>query len=365
MAKTARKKTARVSSRVQNIADKQRLGDEPFFQPGHTLTPIELMRALNWYSYMCDVSDARKFLKDPRLKPVKDNFFPLTAAWITRIEALGAIVPQSEKVSAQNLIANAIQTVEPVATPEKASVVDRTIQDRVKARAREHIAEFEAALDARSPDFSAYGYLEAHKVPPLMAKQILDYYGPILLEVIAAVKGQDDQLVEAYRKMGRKEVKRLFDYLCEMLKGVERYVGGVKAQKAPRKPRKKRAIDPAKKLKNLKFKSEDQALKVKSVNPIALLGAQEVWTFNAKTKLLAVYRAAGPAGIDIKGTTMLGYDTENSVGKRVGRKAETFIERVLKGGKIVKRKLMDEIKTSAVTLNGRLNADTLILVANK
>lgn len=362
-----RKKKAKTSVKAQNLADLKHLGDEPVFPTGHVLSASELLRTLNWYSYMSDVSEAREFLKSNKaLKHVRDDQFPLTAAWIARIEARGAKVAQSEHDSAQKMIQNAVQNaVEPEA-PEIASRVDRTIQERMRARVGAHIAEFEAALDVRDPNFSAYGYLESNKVPPLLAKQIMEYYAPLLLEVIDAHKGRDEQLVEGYASMGRRGQKALFDWLNAVLKDVEKYVNGMKAQKAPRKPRKAKAIDPAKKLKALKFKTADDILKVKSVNPISLLGAQEVWTFNTKTRIMAVYRADGPKGLDIKGTTVIGFDTKKSIGKRLREKAVTvMIERVLNFGKIAKRTLLDQVATVQLEVNGRINNDTLILSATK
>jgi hypothetical protein len=72
------------------------------------------------------------------------------------------------------------------------------------------------------------------------------------------------------------------------------------------------------------------------------------------------YDALGPAGLSVKGTTLQGYDEETSVSKTI-RKPDEVLPRLLKGGKLVLRKLMSEINSKESVPNGRINGDTILL----
>jgi hypothetical protein len=74
-----------------------------------------------------------------------------------------------------------------------------------------------------------------------------------------------------------------------------------------------------------------------------------------------VYRARGPAGLTVKRTSIDGYDNDASLIKRIGRKPEEYVKKVLSGGKITLRKLMEEIKSEPTTFTDRINTNTVIL----
>ena len=61
-----------------------------------------------------------------------------------------------------------------------------------------------------------------------------------------------------------------------------------------------------------------------------------------------------------KGTSITNYDDTNSFTKGTGRKTEDVVKRVLDGGKIVLRKIMEELKTDKA-LAYRINENTILL----
>jgi hypothetical protein len=75
---------------------------------------------------------------------------------------------------------------------------------------------------------------------------------------------------------------------------------------------------------------------------------------------LARYDSSGPAGIQVKGTTLTGYDIETSTSKSL-RKPDVSIQALLGAGKVSLRKFIDEIKTVESKPNGRINEDTILL----
>ena len=74
----------------------------------------------------------------------------------------------------------------------------------------------------------------------------------------------------------------------------------------------------------------------------------------------SVYRTDSALGIQVKGTTLQNYDPEASEQKTLRKPAEQLKE-LLSAGKIQLRKFMDNIKAVQSQVNGRLNADTLIV----
>jgi hypothetical protein len=82
--------------------------------------------------------------------------------------------------------------------------------------------------------------------------------------------------------------------------------------------------------------------------------------YNTKYKKLTKYLAVGPAGIQIKGTTLLGWDVETSISKSL-RKPDESIQSLLSAGKVAIRSFMEGLKTASSKPNGRLNEQTILL----
>jgi hypothetical protein len=82
--------------------------------------------------------------------------------------------------------------------------------------------------------------------------------------------------------------------------------------------------------------------------------------YNVKYKVLVNYVASGPAGLNIKGTTLTGFDDKASIRKTL-RKPEVSINDALTCSKIQLKKFMDTIKTKAAAANGRINTDVVLL----
>jgi hypothetical protein len=177
------------------------------------------------------------------------------------------------------------------------------------------------------------------------------------MELIEAYEGKDLQLKEAYAHLSKKQLKERIMFFNTLIEDAERYGQVNKKTRAPRKPR---PVSMEKKLKNLKYQKEDKIFKIASINPEKIIGAQELWTFNTKYKILTVFRALDRSGLQVKGTTIIGYDEKTSQSKGCGRKPEPIIDKVQNGGKIVLRKIMDELKTDKA-LQHRVNENTILL----
>jgi hypothetical protein len=315
---------------------------------------------------MCDTKDAREYIETylketnrtaelKHFKRVPDAWVPTTVAWVCRMFSKGAKLPDSASKFMNEKLKEALKKAtreEPKI--DKGQVI--SIQDRIRERTHDIIGDIEEMIDS-GEDFSLYDWLKAKEIPAAYCTAIIARYTPWLGELIEALEGKDDQLKEAYGHLTKKQLRDRVEWFNKLIEDAERYAGVAKKTRAPRKPR---PVSVEKKLKNLKYQKEDNTFKIASVNPEKIIGAQELWTFNTKYKTLTVFRAIDRGGLQVKGTAIINYDEKNSVTKRTGRKPEEYVKRVLDGGKIVLRKIMDELKGDA-PLAYRINENTILL----
>ena len=127
-----------------------------------------------------------------------------------------------------------------------------------------------------------------------------------------------------------------------------------------RKPRKKKEKPASAIVSKLKFKEKDDEYKIVSVDPKQIVGCNQLWVFNTKYRTLAVYNAMGPAGLNVKGSTLIGFDEKTSIVKKL-RKPTEQVNKLLAGGKIVLRKFMDDIKCKPKEATGRINKETVLV----
>jgi hypothetical protein len=177
------------------------------------------------------------------------------------------------------------------------------------------------------------------------------------------VEGKDEQLNEAYAYLPNASKKSIMKQLAACMEDIERFVGNTKASK-PKKPRKKKEVTASKLINKLNYQKEFNKLKIKSIMPESIVGSQQLWLYNTKYGQLIMLNAISPTGLSVKGSTIIDFDPDASIKKKV-RKPEDTIQKVLSGGKQVLIKLMSTLTTKPIEVNGRINNDTIILRAIK
>jgi hypothetical protein len=360
MSKIKAKPKPKTRAAVKSIDDKY-YGPEPIVVSNED----QYWSALNWYNYMFEVDKAREWLleymkqnKLPKnqmsaVRRVSKHKIPTTIGWQARIMTNGNTLSESAMSFFENRLNSVIaagELVEEPTTTEK-PVVD--IQARVRDKANFIITNLEEELDLvmDGKEFSMYNFCQANELNPQILNVITNYYLPQYEEL----KSADDQVKEAF---GKRQ-KFWFNFWSNFFSDIDRFLNNKKAVKI-RKPREKKAKSAIDIVKNLKFKKEDASLKIVSVHPAEIVGCSQLWVYNTKYKKLTRYDASGPAGLQVKGTTLIGFDAEVSIGKSL-RKPEQTIKQLLEAGKVGLRKLMDDLKTVASTPNGRINEECILL----
>lgn len=174
------------------------------------------------------------------------------------------------------------------------------------------------------------------------------------------------QLKEGYAHLKKTDIKKFRAAIEELMSALDFVIDQAKATRKPRKAKPKSAN---KLVEKLKYCKTDEKYKLASISPDQIIGANELWVFNVKTRKLGKYVAeeVDPkgmkregSGLSVKGTTITGFDEKLSVQKTV-RKPDEVLKDFKSAGKVKLRKFLDEINAVDTKLNGRCNLDTVLL----
>lgn len=291
-----------------------------------------------------------------------------TAASLCRAGVRGAPLIDQHKQFIINTFRDAIahwrttKQPDPVAATPSQVAARPTIQDRLAEKLSEYIAHFEGLYDevimgsVTAP--GTYEYFKANSVPQAQINKISAFFGKRIAEIEEAQAGTDAQLKEAYKHYKARDYKRHLDFLKKIVEDCESYY---RVKQTTRKARVRKAPSKDKQVEKLKFRKEDPQLKLVSINPAEIIGATELWCYNARTRKLGRYVADEYAKeLSVKGTSIQGFDAVKSVQKTLRKPAEQLKE-FMKASKVQTRKFLDTVRTTETVLTGRINDDVLLL----
>lgn len=346
---------------------------------------LDIIRFYNWYNYNNDADDAKDYVAEYLKAQVKDKkvnadtskkfkaFIKTlpqldanklrTIGWNCRNLSRGGTLPETIETKMWATLENLCAASVPVVVEDPAVVAEPviSIQSRVESKAADVIACLEEEVDKfiRSgvPDFDAAAWMRAKAIKPSIAKKVGEYYQPLYSELYDAYAGKDADLKEAYKAWKRPALKKYVEFIKSIISTSETFATITKVSRKPRKKKVKPAKDIVSKL---KYMEKCETYNITSVDPATIVGSTQLWAFNTKTRTLAVYNAMGPTGLSVKGTTIIGFDEKTSITKTL-RKPQDTLPKVLTGGKMALRKIMEDIKTKEKQASGRINTETVIL----
>lgn len=359
------------------FADEKYFGPEPQLQAGYSQS--DLINAYNWYNYFYDHEKSKDFvlsylksIKIPKnliaqvARVDKEQFG--TLGWTCRMLENGSklsedlILRMNERINV--LRSNVSVQGKILAQEEKDKEIPqgRSIEERTREKLSNVIGDFEQEIDSfmmnkYSSEFNPKAYLTTNDIKPGMSKAIAEFYGPLKSEFEQLLSRSDLELNGAYSFLTRTDTKKCLAFVNMIISECVLHSENVKKT---RKPRKKKEKPAGQIVARLKYKPSDDKYNVQSIVPTTIVGAEQLWVFNTKTRFLGVYYAQGPSGLSVKGSTILGYDDKTSSGKKL-RNPDIILPQVLQGGKLVLRKLLITVKSKEKSLNGRINSDTILL----
>ena len=263
-----------------------------------------------------------------------------------------------------------VEEIKAVEATKPSNVYVPSIQERIKEASNNIISEIEEKVDdfINNPDkfkgLDAVKLFRKLNVNQAHARHIRAFYEGPLAEYIMLqqpAREQEEDLREGYAHLDKAAIKRGVTLFSGILGACDLITAESKATRKTRSPKPKSAD---KLVAKMKYCKTDEKYKVASINPVDIIDATEVWVFNVKTRKLGKYVAEDHATLQVKGTTLQFFDEKASVSKTL-RKPEQQLAEFNKSGKVQLRKFLENIKGVEIKMNGRFNADTVILKAVK
>ena len=379
-------KTRKVAPRTSAMLDEKYTGDEPKWDTERAAAMDDatfdnhMRRSFYYYNYFFNQKDLKKhvieWMKNPEYgftaEDVKtfsrspDRAIEMTACSLVKAHRQGMPFRGRHVEYIKESIARAINStadeVEEVVVEEKPKAYLPTIQDRMNEKTADTIGELEGHYDEfiKNPkyNFKPYDYLVANNVPQSQLTKYEEVYQARFDELKLAFEKTDEQITEGYSHYKAADFKRIMAFIDQILNDIIQYRGVKKATKKVRAPK---SVSKEKVVSKLKYAKEDKVLRLISINPADIIGAQELWVYNTKTRKLGKYVADSLKGpLNVKGTGIIGFDEHKSVTKTL-RKPEEKLKEFARATKIELRKFMENIKATETKLNGRISADVILL----
>ena len=367
------------------LHDEKYTGGEPVWDTERAISfddatfEHHMRQSFYYYNYYYNQKDTKKYviewMKNPELKftaaDIKtfqrspDKAIEMTACSLVMAHRVGMPFRGRHIEYIKECIVKAISStadeVEEVALDVPKAYVP-TIQDRLNEKTSDTIGELEGHYDEfvanKKYVFKPYDFLVANNVPQSQLTKYEILFQARFDELKAAFEKQDEQLVEGYSHYKTADFKRIFAFIDQILNDIIQYRGVKKATKKVRAPR---SVSKEKVVSKLKYAKEDKTLKLVSVNPADIINSQELWVYNIKTRKLGKYVADSLKGpLNVKGTSITGYDEHKSVTKTL-RKPEEKLKEFSKASKVQLRKFLEDIKATETKLNGRISVDVVLL----
>jgi hypothetical protein len=306
------------------------------------------------------------------MRGIPDSQIRVTPAWVCRMTLLGLMLNEHEQSIVDEQISQMLKSKQEIRRAQAevdsdAAVAKLTIQDHLREKISECCGELEGMFDdfvvagaKMSADFNPIKLMRGMNVSPNMIGTVSKIWELRLKEFNEVLEGTDADLVEGYSHLTKLQLKNCVKFCETVINDCNSYV---QLKKVERKPRAKKAVSPEKLTRTFKFLREFNELGLKSEPVTKLVGASEAWLYDtAKRKLIHVMADSHIGTFTIKGSAIIGFDTQTTVQKTLRKPAEQ-IKAVISGGKPAARRAFGEIKATETKYNGRGNDNLIILWA--
>lgn len=362
---------------VSNSIELQLMGSEPRFLPGTVVEPSKMADAYNWYNVFYDYAMSRKFLVDymkenkfdkdsiHRVASLPTAFHPPTIGWVARILSRGATINDTSKswfdANLKDVIDVSRKKFLASGSLEQELIRPVSIQDRLRAQFENVVADIDDQIDMFFDDvshtFNVKEYISKRSLSGVVAKKAANHFSRLLKEYDDVLVKKDEQAVEAYRNISKPKLKKMREFLYEIVVALGAESHKAKIIRAPRRPKQKSTSQLVSKM---KYMSHFKDLDLISVAPEGIIGATQLWVYNPKARKLGVYQAEGASGLKVKRSSIVGFDQKTSISKKL-RKPEKVLPVVTQGGKVALRSVLDNINAVPSQLTGRISSDTILL----
>ena len=387
------------STRSPMFLDEKYTGPEPTWESWEKWSEEKFLkeyrRGMNYYNYFNNYKDLAPNLykwmeksKYPKeeircIKELPDSHITITSAALTTMFLRGMPEERADidgygpgewvrKDIADYIVkGRALLEKRTASAAANAGLHQPTIQERIREATYLHMEEIDNWLDGFIKDpasfdpkgFNVLNHFKSREINQAHARLIRDKYAYSKQDydlLLSSTKVKDDgymQLVDGYSCYTKAQQKNMQAALTEIIAACDMFLQKAKVE---RKPRAKKAPNKEKLVSKLKFKATDDQYKLVSIKPEECLQALELWVFNTRTRKLGCYVASDLAALSIKGTTIINFNENKSIAKTV-RKPEEFFRDVKSLPKTKMRKMYEGVNSVETKMNGRINADMILL----
>ena len=224
-----------------------------------------------------------------------------------------------------------------------------TIQERMQNKAELALVEVEAQIDnlmdKKTTSFSMYKYLKQLGYSGKVVKFMKGFTEHTIYEI----KNEEEceQLQEAYNFLTPTQKQKVIKKLQEFESDIDKYCDEYKPV------RKVRIKTPAQLVKKLPYK--EKFTKYESIDPVEIIRARMLFTYNTATKKLTKFEGQG---LSVRGSRITGYD----ICQEKTLTDLSLLDRLVSGGNIIAQKFMDEIPRSKLKEgNDRITKNILLV----
>jgi len=385
-------KDIRKSMRKNRVTiDDKYVGSMPIFSPGETpVDPVkrdgDWLGAAFWFNYNYSSKDyipyilkfakdvygydknklnSLKKLKDWELNPIANTARIAAAGWeynSTEIERFRNTLEELYQLSLTRAeTANEDgDTTGSVVVPIRLTPADRTrikVNDTVLSEWEEQVVD--QWMDGNFKiTFDVYSIFKKNELKSNAIRFVEDVVRRQYDEVTDAYNSTCEQAVEAYEHIKRTNQKKMLTLMEGIFSDLESIKNSAKATRAPR-VKKPKASDAQ--VKNLKYKKDDIAAKLTSINPMSIPGKSILWVYNTKTRKLTELQSDSTKGFEVSGTSIKNFDPSMSRITTLRKPEEVLPSIMTKTIKQIDKIWKTKITTKVTEPNGRINEDCILL----
>jgi hypothetical protein len=259
---------------------------------------MAIYNCLRHYNYFYGHKDAKAWAKSwasktgrkdfsSALNLVEDWRVSMTLGGLCRIMNNGAKLPKKKMYWIEDRIQDIIKVAEEKESQEKKKPKRKSPMEAMRESANDFIAEVEEMVDSYDPkrhkecmeSCNVYERLKSVNIPTKVIGLIRAYYEQVYQEYDELLTKKDKQLLEAYSHVSVANQKKTRTFFKKILDDIDAYALGKKAVRKPRKRKKKSSEEL---VKDVKYQLECPDLKITSMLPERIIGANVVYLFNTK-----------------------------------------------------------------------------------
>ena len=186
-----------------------------------------------------------------------------------------------------------------------------------------------------------------------VVKMLKEHYQPSLSEAIK------DELIKDWVK----PLATISDTISLMVNNRASIKAGAKGAKARKMASTASEVDRKgeKAATKVTYKDEDDALGIRSVDPVNLVGSEAAVIYNTKTRHIEFYRAKQGMKLSFQGARIVNFDEASSIGKTI-RKPETDLPHWTRATTVRRLEVLsDGIRGKKWEPSGKMNRNTIII----